>query len=611
MSQPPYRTLPVTAFWSTAVREPVDSRTPLAVGALLEELDEEEAVVVSCGSCFAQYIGRELLSRNRAYLQSTLSDGRVESLGTGNIYSIAQLRQWLEFATDARSWADNTVFEAQGQHFDYLLPHREPTASRADLIAHRKLVANETLRHLCDANVLIFTIGLTETWRNDVDDVFPVCPGTLVGEFDATAHRFVNCSFEDVIADLEAVERLLESINSSLRLVLTVSPVPLTATASDEHVLVASTYSKSVIRAAIGQFCSARERVTYFPSYELINHPRQSDWRFEKNLRSVSKAGVGYVMNHAFGDDELVPSVAAVEEPSKNTVNNDSTSATVNYTTDPMNVETGLQNDPEALCEEEMLDAYARSGMAPKQDAELFLIGDSHMQKLMNGLEEIGLATVGGQVMNGSGFSDHKFELSNKTIFTPLENDKSREIWNALFDRLNALNAPCNVITNVGFQTHRTINQLCNHYDTPVATDEQIADYFREYYSQHLDILRELKQFGTVWLVEDPNFYAFINQKDVSTMIRDKNFHGYCLQLRAAVNELGIQYLAPCDLAMHRYFGKVGNIKDLVAPDGFHGTPLYYRSSAEVVHEAITRHNESDAERQRESDAELSLRIAV
>ena len=37
-----------------------------------------------------------------------------------------------------------------------------------------------------------------------------------------------------------------------LRILLTVSPVPLTATAGDDHVLLATTYSKSVLRAGRG-----------------------------------------------------------------------------------------------------------------------------------------------------------------------------------------------------------------------------------------------------------------------------------------------------------------------------------------------------------------------
>lgn len=561
MSQNPYRTKPATSFWSTGVKEPVTAGAALGIEPLLGSLAEGESVV-SCGSCFAQYIGQEMQSRQLAFLRSSLSGDRVESLGTGNLYSAAQLRQWLEFATGKRSWADDTLHEAGGRFQDYLLPHREAVSSREGLISYRAQVADEALRSIADTDVFIFTIGLTETWRNRAGDVLPACPGTLFGEYDDAAHRFVNGTFDDILADLVAVEQLLAEINSRIRIILTVSPVPLTASASDEHVLVATTYSKSVLRAAVGQFCNNVARADYFPSYELINHVEESDWRFEKNLRSVSRQGVSYVMAHAFGDDVAARGKAPADERAP--------------------------CDQEALCEEEMLDAYARSKTAPSPDADVFLVGDSHMQKLSKGFEENGVPAVGGQVMNGSGFSDHKFRLSANSIFVPMENEESKVVWNSIFERLSKLDAPCDIISNIGFQTHRTINHICNHYNTPVATLDQIADYFQENYSSHLDILQELKRFGTVWLVEDPNFYAFLTGKDVSTMIRDKNFPRYCAHLREMARERGIRYLAPCDLTLHRYFGEVGNFTDLVAADGFHGTTAYYRYSAAIVHEAIS-----------------------
>src|SRR5689334_16646909 len=43
-------------------------------------------------------------------------------------------------------------------------------------------------------------------------------------------------------------------LNAKVKLILTVSPVPLVATATHEHVLLASTFSKSVLRTACGIF---------------------------------------------------------------------------------------------------------------------------------------------------------------------------------------------------------------------------------------------------------------------------------------------------------------------------------------------------------------------
>ena len=43
------------------------------------------------------------------------------------------------------------------------------------------------------ASVFVFTLGLTEAWVSRADGaVFPACPGTVAGSFDAGRHHFHN-----------------------------------------------------------------------------------------------------------------------------------------------------------------------------------------------------------------------------------------------------------------------------------------------------------------------------------------------------------------------------------------------------------------------------------
>jgi hypothetical protein len=73
--------------------------------------------------------------------------------------------------------------------------------------------------------------------------------------------------------------------------------VPLVATATPDHVVSASTYSKSVLRAAAGEVLALREQVTYFPSYEIITGSQAPADFFEPDRRNVSEAGVRAVMD--------------------------------------------------------------------------------------------------------------------------------------------------------------------------------------------------------------------------------------------------------------------------------------------------------------------------
>jgi hypothetical protein len=109
-------------------------------------------------------------------------------------------------------------------------------------------------------------------------------------------HKFLNLTTADVLADLAEVRNFILQRNPTAKFILTVSPVPLVATASSDHVLVATTMSKSVLRAAAGEFSAKHENVDYFPSYEIITGSFNRGAYFGADLRSVEESGVNHVM---------------------------------------------------------------------------------------------------------------------------------------------------------------------------------------------------------------------------------------------------------------------------------------------------------------------------
>ena len=145
--------------------------------------------------------------------------------------------------------------------------------------------------------MFVFTLGLTEAWvdhRTDV--VYPVCPGTGAGTFEPDHHRPVNFDYPSVVADLEWVVDAVAELNPSAQWILTVSPVPLVATHSDEPVVVATGYSKAVLRAAAGAVAASKPSVTYFPSYEIVSSPQSMGAYLARDLREVTEEGIAHVM---------------------------------------------------------------------------------------------------------------------------------------------------------------------------------------------------------------------------------------------------------------------------------------------------------------------------
>jgi hypothetical protein len=89
----------------------------------------------------------------------------------------------------------------------------------------------------------------------------------------------------------------MRAINHEIRLVLTVSPVPLIATYEDRHVLVSTTYSKSALRVVAEMIQNSHDGVAYFPSYEIITGPHARSRYYAEDLREVTPAGVAQVMS--------------------------------------------------------------------------------------------------------------------------------------------------------------------------------------------------------------------------------------------------------------------------------------------------------------------------
>lgn len=320
----PYSALPATAYWRTGVAEPGPwglaglwrSRWPLPADARFS----------TYGSCFAQHISRALVARQMAWIDAEPAPARMPdavakafnygifSSRTANIYTARQLLMLTEMASGDMNPALPEIWTDKGRAFDSLRPTIEPNGFRSieEAQLSRLSMVRAFRRSITNADVFIFTLGLTEGWENaETGQAYAICPGTVAGEFDARVHRFRNYGFVEIRSDLESAFALMRAINPDLRILLTVSPVPLTATASGQHVLVATTRSKSVLRAVAGEIVEADPNSDYFPSYEIITGAPTRAMFFEPNMRSVAPQGVEFVMRHFFAGLDLTAGARA------------------------------------------------------------------------------------------------------------------------------------------------------------------------------------------------------------------------------------------------------------------------------------------------------------
>jgi len=319
----PYSDLPPERYWKTGVAE----LHPSTIQNLYRKKFPIAATdrIATAGSCFAQHVARHMRARGYNILdveppiEGTPPDIAqkygylVYSARYGNIYTARQLLQLLQDA-DALEVRDEDIWEKDGRYFDGLRPSVEPGGLptieevKAQRLDHLKRVD----RLMRDTDVLVFTLGLTEAWRHSGSGtVYPTCPGVFAGTFDSRHYEFVNFDFVDVYRDMKKVRKILKAINPSIRLLLTVSPVPLTATASSDHVLAATTYSKSVLRAVCGSLTKEFDDIDYFPSFEIIASPFSKGFFYEPNMRNITEMGVETVMKVFFSEHSEVSTPSA------------------------------------------------------------------------------------------------------------------------------------------------------------------------------------------------------------------------------------------------------------------------------------------------------------
>ncbi|MBB4952788.1 hypothetical protein H4S14_000830 [Agrobacterium vitis] len=308
----PYAALAPRSVWRKAVAE----THPLQLQDLYRRkfTVPREARIATAGSCFAQHIAHSLRRHGfnfrdfepapplfPAAMAQSYNYG-VYSARFCNIYTARQLLQLFDrafgrFAPEEQPW------EKAGGVVDPFRPllEPEPFGSVAELERSRQSHLSAVREMFQSTDVFIFTLGLTEAWLSKQDGaVFPLCPGTVAGRFDAAQYEFKNFSYHEIFDDLATFLTQFRQLNPSVKIIFTVSPVPLTATKSDNHVLVATNYSKSVLRAVSGYLAQELDFVDYFPSYDIITAASVRGMFYDANVRTVNASGVDYVMSHFF-----------------------------------------------------------------------------------------------------------------------------------------------------------------------------------------------------------------------------------------------------------------------------------------------------------------------
>jgi len=355
----PYKGLSDHHFWRRAISVVEPHSVDPVVNPRFQIGHSER--VATAGSCFAQHISRRLSAIGFNYYVPEAGEGLDEAdrskLGYGvfsaryaNIYTVRQLLQLIEEAFNFRPKSEHAWVRPDGRYVDPFRPSVDPEgfANPGDVEQARRDHLSHVRKVFKESDIFVFTLGLTESWvSRESGDVFPLAPGVSGGTYDPNRYDFLNSNVDEVRSDLRIFLWHLKSVNPKVRVLLTVSPVPLIATFENRHVLTSTAYSKSVLRVAAEMAIQEFDWVDYFPSFEIITGNFSAGRYYEEDLREINSTGVSHAMR-CF--------LASYVAPSKNVValSADSTVVTTHPHRNSAPQVTSRMRD--VVCDEELIE---------------------------------------------------------------------------------------------------------------------------------------------------------------------------------------------------------------------------------------------------------------
>lgn len=281
-------------------------RQPLFVPRITPRFTlRREDKIFAIGSCFARGIESALIEQKMEVLSKATEFDSFPAindelrLGFTNKYSTFSIYNELRWALDPAEEfpQDGVVDVGNGLFYD---PHTNPALQLADLeeTIHRREIIQSVTSRIAECRVVIITLGLVEVWRDKLADVFiNTAPIPVAQRSHPDRYELHVTNFAQNFSNLERIHALLSRFgHPDLQIVVTVSPVPLQATFSSEDVVIANTYSKSVLRAAAQDWAASHQNVHYFPSYEIVqNSDRKAAW--EEDLRHVRSQVTYHIMS--------------------------------------------------------------------------------------------------------------------------------------------------------------------------------------------------------------------------------------------------------------------------------------------------------------------------
>lgn len=259
--------------------------------------------VMMIGSCFSDNIGFRL--------RQACFDVDINPFGT--LYNPASIACGIDAILQCRQFSLDDLFQEKGDNRWHSFSHHsmfssvDPQSMLCN-INNRMHQAHEMIKR---ASTLIVTFGTAWVYKY-----------ALTGKVVANCHKLPASMFnrdmmltDDIVLMWKDTISRIKSVNKSINVVFTVSPIRHLRDGAHENQL-----SKSTLLLAINQLEKACDDVIYFPAYEIMNDDLR-DYRFyASDMTHPSEVAVDYIydiFSQSFFDDDTITLAEKCEKLSK------------------------------------------------------------------------------------------------------------------------------------------------------------------------------------------------------------------------------------------------------------------------------------------------------
>lgn len=250
-------------------------RTELNIKKSSFELNHRDKIVL-IGSCFTENIGNCLLNSKFSILQNPF----------GTLYNPISISNLIGQSLKSRPGNQVEFDQINKIYFDYNYHSQLSALSRAvhiDQVDAAHIECNEWMH---EAKCLILSLGSSYAhYLKSSGRIVANCHKQKAGLFGKKL-----LSEQEVISAFEELICSVRSVNPTLKIIITISPV--------RHIaegLIGNNLSKARLLTATHEFIEKHEDVSYFPSYELVLDDLRDYRYYTQDLIHPNEQAIEYI----------------------------------------------------------------------------------------------------------------------------------------------------------------------------------------------------------------------------------------------------------------------------------------------------------------------------